>query len=349
MEREARANKRLRGADAMTSAEARLSELFITIQRISSRGAGVDDYFASLHELTSIMKMSTGSVIEPGQLLYRATKHHASVPQHIREVLYPPADRITALGRCNRVGQALFYCSSDSNCVLEEIWPKAGDLVVRATWRTTKRAYLHDIGYCAAVFERAETTRQVPPRHREFAERLDGNAQRIRDFIGLAFTDRTSGQYPLTAAIANFYLRSESDAIVGVMYPSMTRKGNSDNIALFPAFVDGGLELVGAEAIRVRRWNLKDPDGPGIGDLRGVNADGSLVWAYSGLEPTQLPPGEGRHLYVKFGETMTCQNDGEVLINNCHYVVKAGFTIESHTGGVIVKNQNGNIVPPLEV
>jgi len=266
--REARANSRHK-VDRRTigdAAETRLGELLSRIERLLADGAGVDDFFSTLHELASIMKMSMGSVVEPGQTLYRATKHHRVVPQHVSDISYPPADRITALGRRNRISQPLFYCSSDQNCVLEEIWPKEGDLVVRATWRTRKRAFLHDIGYDAAVFNRAGTTRDVPAKYDEFAKKLDGNVQRIRDFIGLAFTDPTSGQYPLTAAIVKVYLRS--DDIVGVMYPSITRKGDCDNLALQPAFVDGGLDLIAAEAIRVHRWNLEDPDGRGIADLK---------------------------------------------------------------------------------
>ncbi len=347
MGRESRPNSR-RKAHIAANVDGRCGELLATIQQLLEDGAAVDDYFPVLHRLASIMKMSMGSVIEPGQILYRATKYHKTVPQHTREISHPPSDQITALGRCNRVGQSIFYCSSDNNCVLEEICPKEGDLVVRAGWRTTKRAFLRDIGYSPAVFARAGTTREVPAKYLEFEGRLDLNAQTIRDFIGFAFTDPTPSQYPLTAAIAEFHLRS--DDIVGVMYPSVTRKGDCDNVVLRPEFVDGGgLELVSAEAIRVRHWDIQEPDGCGISDLKGVLPDGALVWAYTGEELTQLAPGEARHMHMKFGETVTCQNEGELLINGLRYSVKAGFKIESDPDAVIVKDTAGNVVAPLKI
>jgi hypothetical protein len=347
MGREARARRGRDGGRIKRASERRIDELFETTRQLAARGAIVDEYFATLHELAQVMKSSNGTFLSAGQRLYRATKHHTAVPQNIREISYPPAMHITTPGRCNTAGQALFFCSTDSNCVLEEVRPKENDLLVRATWRVAKRAHLMDIGYTPDVFRRAGATRDVPEGHTKFAERLDDSSRRVREFIGLAFTDPTSAQYSLTSAIANFFLRSDA---VGVSYPSITRRAGCDNVAFQPTFVDeGGLELIAAEAIRVRRWNLTDPDGRGIADLKGVSADGSLCWAYTGLEVTSFPAGQVRHMFMTFGESVTCQNDGELQINNRRYTVRPGFTIESQPGVIIVKDAAGNIVAPAAI
>jgi hypothetical protein len=219
------------------------------------------------------------------------------------------------------------------------------DLVVRATWRTTKRLMLHDIGYDAQAFARAGATREVPEKHRTFSKQLGENARSARDFIALAFTDRTSRQYPLTVAISEVHLRS--DDILGVMYPSITRNGDCDNLALQPKFADVGLQLIDAEAIRIHRWNTTNPDGRGLADLAGVDPNGDLFWSYTGAEPTSLSQGEERRMFVKFGEELTCQNDADLIINGKRYILKPGFTIQSQPSGIVVRDAAGNIITPV--
>jgi hypothetical protein len=252
-------------------------EIFDHIRTLSAGSADVDPFVQAIHELVSVMQMAIGSVIEPGQKRYRATNHHTAVPQFTSEIMYPPANRVRSLGRCNGVGQSVFYCSCDQNCVVEEISPSVGDLVVRATWQTTKRMTLQDVGFTLEVLARAGVTRALPNKYRKFVETLTEDARAIRDYIASAFTDRTDRHYALTAAIAEVHLRF--DEVVGVMYPSITRNANVDKLALQPSLVDQGLALVAAEALRVRRWNATDPDAYGIADLAAVEQDGRRVWS----------------------------------------------------------------------
>jgi len=50
---------------------------------------------------------------------------------------------------------------------------------------------------------------------------------------------------------------------------------------------------------------------------------------------------------MKFGEAMTCQNDGELIVNDRRYRVKTGFKIESQPGTILVTDEAGNLVPPV--
>jgi hypothetical protein len=316
------------------------------LRRLAEPSDDVDHFVKLIHELVSIMKMGMGSVIEPGQKLYRATKHHQTVPRHVDELSAPPLSKITSLGRCNRVGQALFYCSSDNNCVLEEINPAVDDLVVRATWQTTERMMLHDVGYSSEAFARAGATRSLPEKYVTFSSTLDDAARLIRDHIATAFVDRTSKNYALTAAIAEVHLRS--DDIVGVMYPAITLNADCDNLALQPSFVARGMRLVAAEAVRVRAWNKTDPDAYGIADLAAVDADGTLVWSYSGPEPTSIAPGESKPMWIKSDEILTFQGDdnGEIEINGQRYVLTPGCTIRLEHDKLTVRDADGVLVDP---
>jgi hypothetical protein len=319
-------------------------EIFNRIERLIAEGADVDPFVNEIHELVTVMRLASGSIVEPGQRLYRATKHHKAVPGHTTEISYPPAACIGCLGRCNRAGLSVFYCSSDQNCVLEEISPEVGNLVVRATWQVSERTLLQDIGYTDAVLERAGATRSLPERYGEFAGRLTDDGRRIRDYIASAFTNRSSKYYALTAAIAEVHLRS--DQIVGIMYPSITRSANCDNLALQPSFVGRGLRLVAAEALRVRVWNETSPDAYGIADLADVTPDGTLVWKYTGAEKTQIGGSEATAMLIEPGKPVTCDSDGEVMLNGVRYVLRRGFTIQLEGDTVTVRDTDGTLVPP---
>ena len=327
----------------------RSSQTHDLLRRLRAPSDDVDHFVKLIHELLSVMKIGMGSVIEPGQRLYRATKYHRTIPTQVSEIAAPPANRITSLGRCNRVGQSLFYCSSDQNCVLEEISPSVNDLVVRATWQTTERMFLQDIGYSNEAFARAGATRSLPDKYVEFSARLDDNARLIRDHIAAAFVDRTSKNYALTAAIAEVHLRSEHDIIAGVMYPSITRSGNCDNLALRPGFVARGMRLTAAEAVRVRAWNKTSPDAYGIADLAAVDANGALVWSYSGAENTPVPKDRPGAMLIKPGEILTIGGDDntEIALNGEYYVVSPGYTVRLEDDKITVRDPTGALVDPL--
>jgi hypothetical protein len=54
----------------------------------------------------------------------------------IDDVSYPPADRVTKLGRVNRIGKPVFYCSRAAPGVFYELRAKRGDLIALSEWRS---------------------------------------------------------------------------------------------------------------------------------------------------------------------------------------------------------------------
>jgi len=121
-----------------------------SIQALVREGAEIDSYLGKLHDLVAVAPMSIGSTHQPGVELYRGTKHHRAVPVVIGELWYPPPE-FAPLGRANRRGAPMFYCSSDPNGAFREIGAKVGQLAVHSKWVTSVPMLLHDLGYTQQV------------------------------------------------------------------------------------------------------------------------------------------------------------------------------------------------------
>ena len=315
-----------------------------SIRALVREGAEVDAYLDKLHHLVTAAPMSIGSTYDPGVELYRGTKHHRSVPVAIDELWYPPPE-LAPLGRANRSGSPMFYCSSDPNGAFREIGAKVGQLAVHAKWVTSAPMLLHDIGYTQRVLTRAGSRRTLPEHHRAFYEtRLDDEGRVIRDFIGAVFTEPTAVNYSLTAAIAEFHLRGNEFS--GLLYPAVSKAANVDNLALRPAFVRDGLKLTTAQLVQIDE--VSDDGSVGgvvLADLSSVESDGGLRWVFreAGIS---LPPGGGHSF--RTGEVLRVQSSGEILVEGMRFRVDAGYSIEATDDGeVTVRNLRGDRVEPL--
>ena len=248
------------------------------------------------------------------------------------------------LSRANRDAQSVFYCSSDPSCAFSEIDARIGQLVVHATWVTTRPMLLHDLGYSAQVLARAGSRRELPERHHKFYESsLDADAKMMRDFIALAFTDPGIGKYALSTGIAEVHLRA--DEFSGVLYPAVSRAANVDNLALRPEFVRSGLRLDTAQLVSLDE--IKDDGSLGgviLADMRDVSATGSLAWQFRGTG-TSLPPGAA--YAARPGTKLRVQDAGELEIDGKRYHVEPGFEICVTAVAVVVRDLQGQAVDPV--
>ena len=112
----------------------------------SSDDGGFEELVPEIRALFAIAARSTGTSLDAGVQLHRATNHHASLPREIDALWYPPSER-AQLGRANRRGHSIFYCSADPTCIFDELGAVPGQLVVRATWVTVRPMLLHDCGF----------------------------------------------------------------------------------------------------------------------------------------------------------------------------------------------------------
>lgn len=180
-------------------------------------------------------------------------------PTTIDRISYPPAERVTKLGRLNRPGTPMFYCSVASAAVFYELRAKKGDLVALSRWEVAEPLWMHHLGYhqdalrrmgAADVTMRPRLTNPIPNETKENA--------RLRRQLSLAFTKdiRDGEEYRYKQSIAiNELLFDDasplpacrngplSSRVAGTVYPAMQMKGTADNAAIWPKFVDSSLRI----------------------------------------------------------------------------------------------------------
>lgn len=193
-----------------------------------------------------------------GQPLFRGVICE-SRPTTIDRVSYPPPDRVTRLGRVNRPGSSMFYCSVAAPPVFYELRAKQGDLIAVSRWEVAEPLWMHNLGYHPDALGRmgvANTdvrTRLTDPILNETAENI-----RLRRQLSLAFTKdvRDGKEYIYKQSIAiNELLFDDaslipnvpngplSGRVAGTVYPAMQMKGAADNAAIWPEFVDSSLTI----------------------------------------------------------------------------------------------------------
>jgi hypothetical protein len=316
--------------------------LLSDIQRLTAANADIEDLKDSLHKLLSLGPFSLSSVFDPGLTLYRATNHHTSIPSRIQDLWYPPANRVTAWSRANRPYSAMFYCSSAPTGAFQEVGAKPGTFLVLSTWVSTRRLLLHDLGFTDQVLARAGARRALPDHHRDFYETvLDTPGRKVRDFIALAFTDPTPDHYVLTTAIVEVHLRA--DELAGILYPSVARTADVDNVALRPGAVRDGLRLTDAKVCRVDTVADRSFGGETICELANSDETGILSWSYPQPGAT-LPPGGQRALRV--GDRYTFQSPGDIEVEGQRYHVEPGYAIEVNGEVVEVRDAQGRAIAP---
>jgi RES domain len=315
-------------------------EVSAILKRIEALGSTDSDFpelVKQMHKLAALAPVSVGTICEPGTTLYRGTNHHVSLPSRIEEIWYPPADRLPGFGRANRPGSPMFYCCSDPNGAFREISTTLGQYCVLATWVAAKRVVLHDVGYSAEVLKRAGARRPLPERHKAFERSLSSDVREVRDFLALAFTDPTTRNYRVTAAIAEMLLAC--DGIAGIMYPAVEKSANVDNLALLPEFVRSGLRLAEASAVYIDDVAVDAIGGAVIARLKDAQ-DGHLLWEYTGSS-TDIPPHSGVAMRIQAGEQKRITTAGQLWINGRLYDLQPGYSIEILDGRVVVRDLQG--------
>jgi hypothetical protein len=181
-------------------------------------------------------------------------------PRTIDRISYPPADKVTRLGRLNRIGQPMFYSSRAAPAVYYELHAKPGHRIAVSTWEFIEPLWMHNLGYHADSLRRIggpiddQRLRLTNP----IADETKFNSQ-LRRQLSEAFTeDVQEGQeerYKLPIAI-NEVLFDGAEPLptdapdgprcnqaAGTVYPAMQMRGIADNIAIWPTFVDQWLRL----------------------------------------------------------------------------------------------------------
>jgi hypothetical protein len=191
-------------------------------------------------------------------LLYRGVPWPER-PSAIDDLSYPPVDRVTKLGRVNRCGKPMFYCSAAGPGVFYELRAKAGDLIALSEWEIAEPLWMHNLGYHQDALRRlgASDVATRPRWNNPIPNETKHNA-RLRRQLSLAFTEdiRDGQEYRYKQSIAiNELLFGDAEPLpkypdgprfnraAGTVYPAMRLRGSADNIAMFPDFVDTSLRI----------------------------------------------------------------------------------------------------------
>lgn len=228
--------------------------------------------------------------LKEGTFVYRARKlsdqFSKEKPIQPGNLSYPPA-AVCSMGRLNRAGHPVFYCSTSKSPLLYELDAAAGDEFLLSIWKLRSPALVNNIGYTKKVFKSLGSSREpqmwgspereapqncLIPLHNDylsdlFAEKIDGSAEE---------------RYKLSVAIAEIHyglLKGKSNVFAGVLYPTVAGKANGDNLALLPWYVDSSLQWMKTihfrvTAVQADSWPVEELD-----SARSVDDSGSLVWA----------------------------------------------------------------------
>jgi hypothetical protein len=170
-----------------------------------------------------------------------------------KDLIYPPA-HVARLGRLNRAGHPVFYCSLHKESVFFELPDlRAGDEIVLTFWKTSQKMIVNNIGYTGFAFEQLGATRtpphwgsqptthdsteatvtlpEIPEEVRDFALSKD-QSREIKEAFSKYFMRKVSANesflYRLTVAIAEMHLGtivSHKTQFAGILYPSVRMWG----------------------------------------------------------------------------------------------------------------------------
>lgn len=270
---------------------------------------GVDE----IREL--IRPLMTGVTVEapiiPAEtFLYRARKLNNSFNKDqkilISDLLYPTADKAT-LGRLNRYGQSVFYCSSSKEPIFFELPNLSeGHEIILSFWQTSKPMIVNNIGYTEFIFtqlgakrvapswsvRKIDETRQkitfnenaIPAETREIILSNDKN-RILRELMSKEFMrdvpDSERHHYKITTALAELHLgeiRNHAQQFAGIIYPSIKMSANGDNLALIPDVVDQHVKFKKATHIKINKRDGNSFSINEIDEAIELNDDTSLKW-----------------------------------------------------------------------
>jgi RES domain len=223
-------------------------------------------------------RIVSAPVLKVGTLVCRA--RIIDKPLNIRDLSYPPPT-LAQLGRVNRPGTSVLYCSAAREGALFEIEPTSGATVAIAQWRTTAPMVVHQVGYSEDALNQL-ASRRTPDSWASLVGEPGGpeHAQ-ITDFLATTFVRRvgpyeSSHFYKISVAIAEMLFAQ--DLFHGLLYPTIALAANSDNVAIKPAFADQHLQFVEAELLRIQEVRENGFEVLPLDVAKDVDASGVLAW-----------------------------------------------------------------------
>ncbi|UYZ63446.1 RES family NAD+ phosphorylase [Hymenobacter weizhouensis] len=257
-----------------------------SLRRLDLRKHSVDDLVQRVSQLLQGQALHCLE-FNPGLVLYRGLTVQAR-PELVREVSYPPAERVQADQRANRAGVPMFYCSATWHPPFFESGVQRHDQIVICRWRTVQPLRIVSFGYADVCADDPHSDRDKALRRA--LQQLPPDIRQLASFLTSVFTQATSEDtahfYRLSIAVAECC--QLGTAFDGLLYPSAAMPSPAHNLALHPSCIDAGkLALEYVEHLRVNRVETETIDvcsldfahAPGNDDsrLQWLNRPGNWV------------------------------------------------------------------------
>lgn len=183
---------------------------------------------------------------------WRARRLADAIPyRHVKDLWYPPADKIKTYGRLNRPGQSMLYVSASHHSAILEMRPEIGERFVVLQMRLRNDGelpHVMELGVAERATQHGLKARVHLVEQTAFGRAFLGRSVRknmaIRSFLARELTKVVPhGQedlYRVGVAIADILMESRS--VDGVEYPCMAGDASSYrggvNLALKPVAAD---------------------------------------------------------------------------------------------------------------
>ncbi len=245
-------------------------------------------------------------------------------PDKISRISYPPPEAIKTLGRLNREGQSRFYCSPAPPAVFFELHAKSGDFIALSEWEVIEPLWMHNLGF------HSQTLRQLGAQERSISNRQQltnpisnetEKNKKIRHELSRAFTsDVPAGKeykYKQSIAISELFLvlpasplpqmpeGPRHDKAAGIVYPALKLRGDADNLALLPEFVESSLKIKSVKYVKVEAVNeaLSSYSVLAIAKAHGFSGD-NIEWQEA------VEPEEARRSQIALENGVWVHRDG---------------------------------------
>lgn len=259
----------------------------------------------------------TAPVFDAGLRLFRATaRFQNGPPPRVCDFSYPPFE-LSRLGRANRGGSPLLYCSAARNAVFFEMGVAVGRRLALIRYDTTCPLLVNRIGFTEETFTALQTARVVPDYGRLNIESYTEADHLINDFLSEVFCQRVPDseafRYKISAAVAEVLLGEKPEPIQGLMYPTVPMWANADNFALRPRFADRCLQPIYAEYVEVTKVADQELGVAFLDEARRFRADGSVEWL--GHEATWRLEGQGTLTFEETDGHWVARDHGGTIVD----------------------------------
>lgn len=227
-------------------------------------------------------------------VLYRCRRHEkGSLFGHVKDLQYPPPDKVTQRGRFNDVGESIYYCSNTELGTLVEMNPNLETIFTMAVVHQKASAPQPLIMEFRDADNNADFL-SAQHHHLSARERLVKSF-----FLSELSCPRSERGYLATIAIGRHYFTKEpvgkdergliapypGHKSFAITYPSVQAplytNAQTYNIAMLPATFDECFETIGAEVYSLTYDEIKHHVRLTSHNTASVASDGLLQWKFS--------------------------------------------------------------------